>query len=841
MAALQTTERVTELGTLLRRFRRTAGLTQQELAERAQISVRAVGDLERGVRRIPHKDTVTLLAEALGLNMEDSVLLHEAARASRWPERAVHPTPPGAQSAPLPTTIHGPLTPLIGRQQEREEIVRLLEQPDVRLLTLIGPAGIGKTRLAQQMVDDLQGICADGVVFISLVPVSDSAFVLSAIAQALDVREEAGKPRIEQIQERLANKQVLLILDNFEHVADAAPDIAAALSDCQGVKALVTSRAPLHVRGEREFAVPPLDTPDLSQLPALPDLARYAAVALFVQRAQAVRASFALTPEIARTVAAITVRLDGLPLALELAAARCKALSPQALLTRLEASLALLTHGALDLPPRQQTMRNALDWSHDLLDEMEQRLFRRLAVFVGGWTLEASESVCADDPEATPNILDLLTALIDKSLVAAEVNAEGETRFHLLQLIREYALERLTAANERQLASQRHAEYYLAFAEAAQSKLFGRDQAVWFARLALEHDNLRAALAWAQHSGEIELGLRLAAKLWWFWQVRGFSQEGRAWLHNLLALQPEPQNEQQMAVRAEALRAAGNLAWDQSDYETGEKLLEEALSLYQHIGDTFGEAHSLNTLGLIADERGQREIAIKLFEEALALFEKRSEILYEAMVYGNLATVCTRKQEYEKAIELYEKSLELVRQVGDKRLIASTLGNLGYARHKSGDLARAAQLMGASLELFEELGDRDDMAYMLNNLGDLQREQGHLKVAFQLLRRSFAFARETGVQREMCNILDSIAELANDLGAHRQAIRFFALSSKERARLQAPRHDEGQRSYAAQVTLAQAKLGEAAFLAAEESGRVMTWEEVEAVLAGLEDAVVEHQ
>ena len=827
---MTTTTHRTDLGALLKRLRAAAQLTQEELAERAHMSVRAVGDLERGVRRAPHNDTVELLTTALGLGAEDAALLRMAARHARWPS-----LPP-----PAPTTVltsgraYSPLSPIIGREREEAAITHLLTRPDTRLLTLTGPAGIGKTRLAQQVMSAAHASFADGAAFIGLASLHDHAFVLPAIARALGVGQDASQPLTNQLIDSLANQELLLVLDNFEHVAQAAPAVADLLSACPHVKALVTSRAALHVRGEQEVVVPPLDTPDLAHLPPLEDLTGYGAIALFVRRAQAVHSTFTLTATLAPTVAAITVRLDGLPLAIELAAARIKLLTPQALLARLEASLSLLSAGSVDLPERQRTMRNALMWSYQLLDEPERRLFRRLAIFDGGWTLEAIEAIGADSPADAPDLLDRLGALVDKSLVVVGEGVEGEPRFRLLRLMREYALERLAEANEESSMRRRHADYYGPFVAAAEQRLRATDQTAWFARLEQEHANLRAVLRWAETTGDVDVGLRMGTDLRRFWQAHGYLEEGRGWLERLLARQPTPVSDEAMALRAGALSAAGNLAWNQSDYSSGARLLDECLRLYRQLGDTFGVAFNLNTLGLIADERGERDKAVQLYEEALRLFQSLSDKRHMAMVYENLASAAMRQQEYDRAIPLYERALAIEREDGARQMLANTLGNLGYTLFEVGDLSRAAQLMGQSLTLFEDFGDREGKAYVLGNMSEVLLAQGNLPAAASLQHQGLALAREIGAQRLTCMILDDAVELAIALRLPAQAARLLALATDLRNRLQTTRPERGRIRYEAEIALLEAILGKDLFAPAWEQGRAMTLLDAESVLVALQ-------
>ncbi len=424
-----------------------------------------------------------------------------------------------------PNNLQTQPTPLLGREREVEQVCAQLRREGVRLLTLTGPGGTGKTRLALQGAADLLDDYKDGVFFVALAPLSDPTLVVSTIAQALGVKESGGRSVLQCLQDYLREKTLLLALDNFEQVAAAAPQVAGLLADAPRLNILVTSRIPLHLRGEHEFAVPPLALPDFKHLPALAALTQYAAVELFIERAQAVRPDFAVNNDNAPAVAEICVRLDGLPLAIELAAARVKLLSPQAMLVRLEEPLKLLTGGARDLSARQQTLRGAIAWSYDLLDENEKRLFRRLAVFVGGCTLEAAEAVCHGGVDLRADVFDGIASLVDKSLLRQEEAPDGEPRFFMLETIREYAQERLTESGEE--LQNRHAEFFLNFAEQAEIEIHGFQQLKWLDRLEVEHDNLRAALGWLTHNSKAQLGLRLAGALTDFWGGTRTSYGGR--------------------------------------------------------------------------------------------------------------------------------------------------------------------------------------------------------------------------------------------------------------------------------------------------------------------------
>ncbi len=546
--------------------------------------------------------------------------------------------PPSA----LPSALPIPPTPLVGREHEEAAVSHLVQRQDVRLLTLTGPPGIGKTRLALQVAAGLNATFADGVVFVGLAAIQDPTLVLAALAQALGVHDMGDQPLHETLAVYLRDRRLLLVLDNFEQVVAAAPLLADLLASCPKLAILVTSRTVLRLRGEQEFTVPPLALPDPSHLLPPEELMQYAAVALFMQRARAVKPPFALTPTLAATVAAICQRLDGLPLAIELAAAKVRVLPPPHLLARLERRLPMLTSGARDLPERQQTMRATLAWSEDLLSVEEQWLFRRLAVFVGGFTLEAAEAVCAAPAGAEPlgrGVLEGLERLVDQSLVqqqmvgqdgADEEEGGGEAYFRLLYVIREYALERLEASaggaggqvgQEAEALRRAHAVYYLGLVEERALATVQPEGAAWMERLEREHDNFRAALAWAREQGEAELGLRLAGSLGPFWDVRGYRTEGRGWVEGLLALAPRAVGDRARAgddggegapgvadvsavARAKALVAASNFAWRQGDDERAQAAAAEGLALARDQQAGWAAGVALNMLGVIAWDRG---------------------------------------------------------------------------------------------------------------------------------------------------------------------------------------------------------------------------------------------
>jgi predicted ATPase/serine/threonine protein kinase/DNA-binding CsgD family transcriptional regulator len=762
------------------------------------------------------------------------------------------------------------LTSLIGREQEVVAVCTLLQREDVRLVTLTGTGGIGKTRLSLAVATELLESFADGACFVPLASINDPTLVVPTIARLLGLEQThtgAGSAQVdmEYLKAFLQEKHFLLVLDNFEQVVQAAPDLTELLVTCPHLTILVTSRAALHLQGEQEFPVPPLAFPRRIQFPASDDLVQYAAIILFLQRALAIKPDFALTKANILAISAICKHLDGLPLAIELAAARIKVLPPQALLQRLTHRLTVLTGGTQDAPARQQTLRNTIAWSYNLLDEAEQQLFRRLSVFVGGCTLEAIEAISDAFEQGAAQVLDGVASLIDKSLLQQSEQEGDEPRLAMLETIREFGLEYLTSSGEMEQTRQAHAEYYLHLAEESEAQLFGAEQERWFDRLEREHDNLRAALEWAVHQGEagqrIELALRLGGALAEFWSVRGYINEGRPWLERALASSLGAT----VSIRAKALKDAAWLAVMQDDGSQAEKLYEESLRLYQEIGETRGMAWSLFwlgwlrndyalleesrvlsrsvgdkvtfahagvALGSMAFDQGDYAMARSLFEESVALFEEMGNKEDMAWALRNLGRVLFAQGDEARAYALAEESLALCRELHDKISSAYTLDLLGRFALSLGKVTTARSLLEEGLALFRELGTRRHVAQVLSHVASVAAMQGDDTVAHALYEESLVLFRYVGDTRGLACCLQGWGAMIARQGELTRAARLWgvaetlsAVSGPQRFSLPVEHTNYERADYERMVSIARTQLGEQAFAKAWAEGRTMTPEQ----------------
>lgn len=632
----------------------------------------------------------------------------------------------------LPTEI----STLVGRQKEVEELAALLERDEVRLVTLSGPGGIGKTRLATEVARNISHRFRDGVRFVPLAAVRDDNLFSTTIAHALGFSEDEKRPSIELLKESLAAQELLIVLDNFEQILDAAPVLAELLAAGPGLKVMVTSRSLLRLRGEREFQVPPLELPGDS--PADGSVDQYAAVRLFIERARLAKPDFEVNNDNAPAVAAICHRLDGLPLAIELAAARIKVLSPEALLDRLSDRFKILTGGYRDLPDRQRTLRDAIDWSYELLDESDRILFTRLSVFVGGRSLEAMEEVC--NPDGVLDILSSVSSLTDKSLLRQVAEFAGEPRFRMLESLHEYAAERLEERGETERFRKLHMGYFRALVARAAEELRGEHQAQWFDRLALENDNLRAALRTARVDPDHRSLLDMVYGLWRFWVVRGYVREGSVWTEEAarVASNAEPRS------AAKALYAAGEMAHARMDREQSESHWHRALQICIEAADKEGVATLQNVLGNLEFERGHTDVAADLYRSSLALFREIADPRGQAQVLNNLGHIASALEDWATSLQCLEQSLQLFDELNDQQGIARALLNIGVTHREAGNLRDAEYYVKEGTRLWHALHGLSDLTDCLEDWGALQTllgkdaEAAHIFGAAEALREEIS-------------------------------------------------------------------------------------------------------
>jgi predicted ATPase/serine/threonine protein kinase len=690
---------------------------------------------------------------------------------------------PPRHSEPRATNLPVQRTAFIGRRPEAAALGQLLSRVDVRLVTLTGPGGIGKTRLALQVAGEVAGQFPGGVCFVALSAVGEPGLIASAIAQALGVSETGNQSPQESLKEyvSLLSQPMLLLLDNFEHLVSAAPVIAQLLTIGPKLKVVVTSQAPLHVYGEHEFPVPPLALPDLNSIPPLETLSQLPAIALFVERARAVKREFSLTKENAPAVAAICARLDGLPLAIELAAARIKLLSPSAMLARLESRLNLLTGGARDLPTRQQTLRSTVDWSHGLLNASEQTLFRRLSVFTGGCPLEGVEAVCDTKGNLGLDVLDGMASMVDKSLAQHVEQADAETRFVMLSTIREYALERLAESDDEAATRRAHAAYYLVLAEEGAEDAVAHPE--WLDRFEVEHDNFRIALDYLIKTGDADWGLRLGAALFHFWETREYLTEGRDAIARLLALEGAAARPK---LRARLLFAAAILAGEQGDYGSAQQLLQESLDRCLELKDSRGVAVALNALAVNARDRGELADATLLFERCVAIWKDLGDSADMARALSNLAGVKKLQGDYARASSLFDECLTIFRKAGDGFGVAWTLNYQGDVAREKSDFAAAHSFCEQSLAAFRQLRDGWGIASALSDLASLCSDQGNNAEARRLYGESIKMFQELGHKRGIARVLECLAASAAAQSNAEQSLHLAGAAAALRQRLGAP-------------------------------------------------------
>jgi predicted ATPase len=670
--------------------------------------------------------------------------------------------PPPLSLDALPNNLPIQLTSFVGREQEIGEVKSLLTT--TRLLTLMGTGGCGKTRLALQVATEVLEEFPDGVWVVELASLSDPVLVPQAVASTLDVREQPGRPLPETLVNYLRPLSLLLLVDNCEHLLPTCAEVAnVLLRSCPRLHILTTSRESLGIAGETRWQVPPLSLPEAHHLPSAEELVRYEAVRLFVERASAALPTFKLTDQNAPVVARICHRLDGIPLAIELAAARTRVLTVEQIAIRLDDRFRLLANGSRITLPRHQRLRAAFDWSYDLLSGAEQILLRRLSGFAGGFTLNATEAVCASDEIAEQEMLDLLTHLVDKSLVIVE-ERDDEARYRLLETVRQYAWEKSQESGEAHIRA-RHLTFFLSLAEAAAPGLVGERQAAWLNRLERDHDNLRAALEWS--ADQPEVGLRLAAALAQFWEVHGYWTEGRERLASML---DRTKASGPSAVRAKALTAVGRLAWYQGDYAAARTRHEESLAINRELGVKQGIAQSLSNLGLVALDQGDYTAARVLYEQSLAINGELGDKQGIGRALGNLGIVACRLGDYASARSLHEQTLMMFRELGGKRDIAYTLNNLAEVAFHQGEHVWAGTLFRQSIAMKQELGDRYGIAYTLERMAALSNREKRPERAAKLLGAAQGLRESIGAlippalreeyEREVATVHEALGEHA---------------------------------------------------------------------------------
>ncbi|HVX29907.1 MAG TPA: tetratricopeptide repeat protein, partial [Nitrolancea sp.] len=705
---------------LLKHHRLAAGLTQEDLAERAQLSARTISDLERGIKMVPHRDTVEALARALGVpaeELEQFVPRRHGPRALRI----------SAQLPLIPTSF-------IGRDSELREVVALLQQNETRLVTVIGPPGIGKTRLVLAAAEKAAEMFAGGVVFVPLAALRDATLVVPSLAEALGIQRSDSSSMEQRVTDYLQSRHLLLVIDNFEHVLDAGHALARVLAACPHVKLLVSSRAALNIHGEQRFELGPLDVPPPGITPAREMLSRFPALLLFSERAKAVNPGFRTTADNLAAVIGICQRLNGLPLAIELASARSNVLSPQALLQRLEHQLQVLTGGPRDLPERQRTMRHAIAWSYDLLNDRERCLFRQLASFAGSFSLEAVESIARLDDGPAGTVLDDLTSLVDKSLVLATPGKADETRFAMLEVIREFGMECLAESGELAETSDRHCAYYVDLVERGYREQAGDKQSLWFRRLEQEHGNLRLAARWIVEHNDGERARRFGYSLWRFWD-RGYIVEGRDWLTAFLGM---PELAAPNPSRCPLLFAAGRLAYRLTDFASATILLQECLAIARAENEDKFTSAAHTQLGHVAYAQGDLTSAERHYAESLTIRRPLGDARTIGISLRSLARVQRVRGDYAGARVLLNECLAYARETRNTVEVSIALAGLGFVALLEDACAEAEEFYRESLERSREVNDQHEVAAALIGLAWVAIERGRPQHAVGLLQQSLA-------------------------------------------------------------------------------------------------------
>jgi predicted ATPase/transcriptional regulator with XRE-family HTH domain/uncharacterized protein HemY len=768
-------------GALLKRYRIAAGLSQEALAEQARLSARAISAYERGLRQAPYRDTLGQLVEALGLSATEQAALEATVQRRRGPKAALHPG-----IGPMPPAIAGrtnlptQATSFVGRQRELIDVTSLLEQ--TRLLTLTGTGGCGKTRLALQVATGLVSAYADGVWLVDFAPLADPFLVPRVITAAAGVRDEPGQPLLDTLVAALRARRLLLLFDNCEHLLSACAQVAdRLLHECPRLRILATSRQALDVVGEVARRVPSLSVPAEQSVLPIESMSRYEAVQLFVERALTARPSFVVRRDNALAVAQVCRRLDGIPLAIELAAARVRILSVEQIAQRLDDRFRFLTGGNRDGLPRQQTLRATLDWSYSLLAEPERALFRRLAIFVGSFNLDAVEAVAErtgrrmpgaghwgwselhtlpHPNDNAPSIPDLLTDLVDKSLVQVEEEA-GEARYRLLETLRQYGREKLIEAGEANAARRRHRDWYRGLVERAEPELTGPRQGVWLDRLEREHDNLRAVIEGSiADSDDLAEGLGIAAALLRLWIARGHLGEGRYLIANLLGAATATSGMRQTTAGAAALHAAGFAAFFQGDYAAMRQIGEEWLAVARELGDERGIWMANDMLARVFLNQGDYPRARDIFVNQLAVMRRLEYPFGINSALVGLGVLARLQGDYERAVTYCEECLAVSRAAGDLWFVGQALSNLGLARYQQGQYGVARKQFAEALALRRELRDRSGIAWSLINLGDVELAQGDYARARSRLEESLTILSDLGDRSGRADALASLGSVA---------------------------------------------------------------------------------
>jgi predicted ATPase/DNA-binding SARP family transcriptional activator len=772
----------------------------------------------------------TLLDRELGTPPEPATqALAEAIRAGRVASDPAPSRPPAAPQPQIRAAIAPsarlpvPVDALVGRQREVAELDRLLTA--ARLVTLTGPGGIGKTRLAQEAARASSARFPDGVAFVDLAPLRDPSFVLSTIARALGVDGTGDGPIHELVVATVGDRHLLLVLDNFEHLTAAATDLAVILAACTRMTVLATSRVRLRLRGEQEYPVLPLALPESAanhDAATLSELSQVAAIALFARRARAARPGFALTDQNIDSVVAICRRLDGLPLAIELAAAQARVLTPAQLWQRLERPLDVLGTTAPDVPDRQRTLRAAIAWSHDLLTSNEQTFFRRLSVFVGGWSLDGAEVIARIKGDTnTIDAVETLGVLIDQSLVETRPDTdEAEMRYAMLETIREFASEQLTASGEAEPVERAFEGFLIGQAEAAEKELKGPDQLLWLGRLEVEDANLRAAMSRALDRGDGAIALNLALRLWEFWETRGYLREGRAWLERTLALARSVD----AGDRAAAESALGRLSFDLGDYDAAEAHYQKSLEARRQLGDALAEAEALSALAKIAVNRLAFEKANQLGEESLTISRQSGDRRGMASALQVLGMIAREQGQYERALELFEESMALGQALGDTAWTARNASQIGFTHRLAGNTEQAQHFLATSRKLHTELGDRFALGLIANDQGHLAFDAGDIDRAIRLYTEALRHFDAVGGSEALVEAIEWLAVAVAAKGRPVPALRLFgaAVAARETLRLP-PRLESDEQRVAAGIDRAMQDAG-AIGNAALADGRSMSLE-----------------